>query len=49
MSRTIAVVLPVAPMYAGQDRPNVFTDLLIWILAVGIVPNPFRLEALEDQ
>jgi len=46
---TFSAALPVAPMYVGQVRPIFLTDLLIWALAVGIILNPFRLEALEDR
>jgi hypothetical protein len=41
--------LTVAPMYARQDRPIRLTDLLIWLLAITIMLNPFGLRTLEDR
>lgn len=41
INTTFSAVLPVAPMYARQDRPILLTDLLIWVVAIVIVLNPF--------
>ena len=40
INTTFSAVLPVAPMYAGQNQPIMLTDLVIWCVACAIVLGP---------